>query len=411
MESTPIAERTLQNLALSISNADPRLYTPPPNKTDFFKNPPKQKQPTQPSKKQTEKPFRGFFQVSHDEEPIPQSHTQSSFVEVQFCAALLQLFGQLSTRSVLIALQEGKKTGNFDFLVRCRNKRNQSCLILVEYDPVATHLHRSKRDADKTEKMMKMQSDDHDCFVVRSRVEFPKGRFNKFLELVEQRTKDSKRLAIVDCRESSVQRQAKFTHEAIEKLCDLPPAQAQTRDAIVIAGEVWDLMGAANPKGRFCEHPGCRTVPSYEFEDKPGKRFCVAHKKDGMVYKKLLKCRHPDCEKNATFNFSGHKGVLFCRAHKKDGMVPKYQRCKHPGCETSASFNFPTATGRRHCESHKERGMVLKQKKRIGKRPRRRQEETDDQRLCRMQGISRAQLDAEAQGPLLEGDVEDGQDL
>ena len=62
------------------------------------------------------------------------------------------------------------------------------------------------------------------------------------------------------------------------------------------------------------------TGPSYNFAGEK-RLYCSKHKKDGMVDVYSRKCEEEGCQKQPSYNDPGNKHKRFCNAHKLDGMV------------------------------------------------------------------------------------------
>jgi hypothetical protein len=51
-----------------------------------------------------------------------------------------------------------------------------------------------------------------------------------------------------------------------------------------------------------CEHEGCTKQASFNNAREKARRFCAAHKLDGMVNVKDKACEHDSCTKHPNFN-------------------------------------------------------------------------------------------------------------
>ena len=110
---------------------------------------------------------------------------------------------------------------------------------------------------------------------------------------------------------------------------------------------------------RYCVEEGClkRCVFNYETE-KIGK-YCVKHKKEGMINVISKTCIYEGCKTIANFNVKEEKQGLYCVKHKLDGMIDvKNKRCKHLGCMKKSTYNFATNKQGLYCATHKLDGMV-----------------------------------------------------
>ena len=79
------------------------------------------------------------------------------------------------------------------------------------------------------------------------------------------------------------------------------------------------------PKGkRKCEHPGCRTHPSYGHDGKA--THCGKHKQPDMESTRKT-CEHPGCRTKPSF---GHDGkATHCSIHKQPDMESTRKTCEH----------------------------------------------------------------------------------
>uniref|UniRef100_A0A6V1RGX7 EsV-1-7 n=1 Tax=Heterosigma akashiwo TaxID=2829 RepID=A0A6V1RGX7_HETAK len=128
-----------------------------------------------------------------------------------------------------------------------------------------------------------------------------------------------------------------------------------------------------NVMARRCEEKGCKkTQPRFNFPNEKQPKFCLTHKKSGMVsVLQLAMCKEKDCSTRAYFNYPGIRGSVYCAKHKLEGMTRKFtltpemrrlkvQKCKHPGCEKQPSYNFEGVehkfTG--FCAQHHQPGMM-----------------------------------------------------
>jgi len=69
---------------------------------------------------------------------------------------------------------------------------------------------------------------------------------------------------------------------------------------------------------RKCEAENCLVSPSYNYIGEKVGKFCMTHKKDGMINVKDRICSEEGCLTKAYFNYEGSNIGLWCFSHKKD---------------------------------------------------------------------------------------------
>lgn len=110
-------------------------------------------------------------------------------------------------------------------------------------------------------------------------------------------------------------------------------------------------LGMVNVVSRTCE--SCDTQPAYNFEGNQKARFCVTHKEEGMV-NVLKTCEL--CGRQPSYNTKGQKKARFCATHRFPGMVNV--RSTLCTCGKIPTFNFPGNKAGIFCVDHKEVGMI-----------------------------------------------------
>ena len=121
-------------------------------------------------------------------------------------------------------------------------------------------------------------------------------------------------------------------------------------------------------KANLCSEDGCPVRASFNYKGNSTGKFCVKHKKPGMVNVISKLCEHEGCEKQPRFNYKGNFTGKFCVKHKEPGMVDvKHKLCEHGGCEKQPNFNYKGNSTRKFCVKHKEPSMVNVTKKRCEK--------------------------------------------
>jgi len=120
------------------------------------------------------------------------------------------------------------------------------------------------------------------------------------------------------------------------------------------------LPGMQDTRKVFCEHPGCKLGPSFNFRGEKKRRFCFQHKLPGMVSKRTQQCQHPGCEVCPTFGYEGSRTPIACQRHKLPTMVSLTRRktCEEPSCGKLPTYNYAGLIARRFCLAHKLDGMV-----------------------------------------------------
>jgi hypothetical protein len=122
-------------------------------------------------------------------------------------------------------------------------------------------------------------------------------------------------------------------------------------------------LGMVNVKDKTCEHVGCKTLPTFNTEGETKGRFCKTHAQLGMVNVKDKTCEHPECKTRPNFNNEGETNGRFCKTHAPLGMVNvKDKTCEHVGCKTRPNFGFP-GQDKLRCKSHIESGMISNPKR------------------------------------------------
>jgi hypothetical protein len=110
---------------------------------------------------------------------------------------------------------------------------------------------------------------------------------------------------------------------------------------------------------RKCNHPDCKTHPTYNNPGETKALYCAEHRKPGMVDVKHKTCNHPDCKKHPTYNNLGETKALYCAEHRKSGMVDvTHKICNHSDCKTRPTYNNPGETKALYCVEHRKPGMV-----------------------------------------------------
>ncbi len=61
-----------------------------------------------------------------------------------------------------------------------------------------------------------------------------------------------------------------------------------------------------------CKHEGCRTHPSYNYENETKAFFCSEHKEDGMVNVRSKTCTHEGCKTEPHYKYENETKAL-CR--------------------------------------------------------------------------------------------------
>jgi putative hemolysin len=64
---------------------------------------------------------------------------------------------------------------------------------------------------------------------------------------------------------------------------EVKAAAARLKRSRVANEATQELCGMVNAKSTKCAHEGCKTTPSYNYEGKTKRLFCLVHKEDGMV--------------------------------------------------------------------------------------------------------------------------------
>lgn len=106
-----------------------------------------------------------------------------------------------------------------------------------------------------------------------------------------------------------------------------------------------------------CEYTGCTKInPIYDFKDGKGK-FCIIHKKEGMIDVKHIKCIADDCNKRPNYNYKG-KQAKYCFDHKLDLMINVVSNtCKFLNCHKTPSYDYIGCNGL-YCKDHKLDNMI-----------------------------------------------------
>jgi hypothetical protein len=87
-----------------------------------------------------------------------------------------------------------------------------------------------------------------------------------------------------------------------------------------------------------CQHEGCNTIPSCNYEGQSKALYCAAHKLPDMVDVINKRCQHEGCNTRPSCNYEGQTKALYCAAHKLPDMVDVIsKRCKSEWCNTHVS--------------------------------------------------------------------------
>lgn len=98
----------------------------------------------------------------------------------------------------------------------------------------------------------------------------------------------------------------------------------------------------------ICDYEDCMFLSKYRFE---GKNYCFFHSTESMKINENY-CRHENCLILASFNYDSKKTGKYCISHRKEGMINVHSpKCVVEGCDKIA--NFRTINGDRYCKIHK----------------------------------------------------------
>ena len=102
---------------------------------------------------------------------------------------------------------------------------------------------------------------------------------------------------------------------------------------------------------KTCEHPGCKTIPSFNIEGLTTGKFCKTHAPLDMVNVIHKTCEDHGCKTRANFGFPG-QDKLRCKSHIESGMISNPKRkCVHNKCKEPAMYGIVTP---QYCEHHKQ---------------------------------------------------------
>ena len=102
-------------------------------------------------------------------------------------------------------------------------------------------------------------------------------------------------------------------------------------------------------KHKRCEHPECKSHPSYNFEGQVKAKFCKEHKELGMIDIKHKRCEHPECKTSSSYGYCS-QGVSHCAQHKNEKMFVRPNRqCSNDNCQEIATYGITEPC---HCEAH-----------------------------------------------------------
>jgi hypothetical protein len=108
-----------------------------------------------------------------------------------------------------------------------------------------------------------------------------------------------------------------------------------------------------------CRYDGCKSYPSFNFEDKKTPIFCATHRLDQMIDIVNKKCIHEGCKNRASFNVEAEKTAKFCSKHKLENMYDlKHYLCLFKDCKTRASCNYEGKKVPSFCSEHRLQGMI-----------------------------------------------------
>ena len=113
----------------------------------------------------------------------------------------------------------------------------------------------------------------------------------------------------------------------------------------------------------------CKTIPTYNYEDKTKAKYCNKHKLDGMIDIINKKCTHVDengnkCKTRPIYNYEDKTKAEYCNQHKLDGMINiKDKTCIHIDengnkCKTQPIYNYEDKNKAEYCNQHKLDGMI-----------------------------------------------------
>mmetsp|Transcript_35460 Transcript_35460/g.55548 ORF Transcript_35460/g.55548 Transcript_35460/m.55548 type:complete len:98 (+) Transcript_35460:3-296(+) len=72
---------------------------------------------------------------------------------------------------------------------------------------------------------------------------------------------------------------------------------------------------------KLCGEPGCGRYGRYLHPgDRAAGRFCLLHRKEGMVDVEDTRCQGPGCGKTGKYARKGQEKLLYCAEHMEKGM-------------------------------------------------------------------------------------------
>ncbi len=108
-----------------------------------------------------------------------------------------------------------------------------------------------------------------------------------------------------------------------------------------------------------CIEEGCKTRPTFNYENETKGLYCATHKKNGMINVKDKSCIEKGCKTRPIFNYENETKGIYCSAHKKENMIDVINKsCIEEGCKTIPNYNYENETKGIYCVSHKKNGMI-----------------------------------------------------